>query len=71
MTTDERIADVLLTWEEGREQGQPVSAEDLCRDCPELLDAVKERIRLLENAGWLKPAVTSPTAPHPGRTVRP
>ena len=37
MGTDPRVSDLLLDWEELREQGRPVSLEELCRDCPELL----------------------------------
>ncbi len=59
MTEDDRLADLLLTWEESKERGQDVSPEELCRVCPELLDALKERIRLLEHAGWLTPAAPS------------
>ena len=54
MTDDNKIADLLLTWEERRERGHVVTAEELCRESPELLDTVRERIRLLENAGWLR-----------------
>ena len=54
MNKEDKIADMLLTWEEAREGGRVVTAEELCRESPELLDAVRERIRLLENAGWLR-----------------
>lgn len=54
MTDDDKIADMLLLWEEAGERGETISAEELCRDSPELLDALRERIRLLEKAGWLR-----------------
>ena len=64
MTDDDKIVDMLLSWEEGREQGNVVTAEELCRECPELYDTVRERIRLLEKAGWLRePAATAPLKP--------
>lgn len=63
MTDDDRIADMMLTWEEARERGRTVTAEELCRDCPELLDIVKARISLLERADWLRPPTSTPTAP--------
>jgi WD40 repeat protein/tRNA A-37 threonylcarbamoyl transferase component Bud32 len=47
MAIDERLVELLLQWEELREQGQPVSAEELCRDCPELLDEARRRMRFL------------------------
>ena len=67
MTNDDRIADLLLTWEEAREGGRLVTAEELCRDSPDLLDAVRERIRLLENAGWLREP--APTVAEKPRTL--
>ena len=66
MTDDDKVADMLLSWEEARERGRVVTAEELCRDCPELLDIVRERIRLLGNAGWLK---ASPATPEKPRTL--
>ena len=48
MAADDRLVDLLLQWEELREQGRPVSAEELCRDCPELLDEVRRRLRFLD-----------------------
>ena len=34
MTTDPRLSELLLQWEELNEQGRPISVEELCRDCP-------------------------------------
>ncbi len=42
-----RPSDFLLAWEEFRRQGLSVSAEDLCRDCPEQLDTVRRRLSAL------------------------
>jgi WD40 repeat protein/tRNA A-37 threonylcarbamoyl transferase component Bud32 len=47
MANDDRLMELLLQWEELREQGQPVSAEELCQDCPEYLDEVRRRMRFL------------------------
>jgi WD40 repeat protein/predicted Ser/Thr protein kinase len=44
---DSRIADILLRYEELREQGQPVSARELCAACPELLAEVERHLRAL------------------------
>jgi serine/threonine protein kinase len=63
---EDTIADVLLAWEEAREQGRPLTAEELCRDCPELVVVVRERIRLLEKTAWM--SGTAP-APQPPRTL--
>jgi WD40 repeat protein/tRNA A-37 threonylcarbamoyl transferase component Bud32 len=59
MAIDDRLVDLLLRWEELREQGQPVSAEELCHDCPEYLDEVRRRIRFLgalKDTSIVKPA---------------
>src|SRR5438034_5555985 len=43
----DRISDLLLRWDDLREQGQDVAAEELCRDCPELTVEVRRRIEAL------------------------
>lgn len=48
MTLDERILQLLSRWEDLREQGQTPTAEELCRDCPDLLAEVKRRVDHLE-----------------------
>ena len=39
-TTDDKLWDLLATWEEKYRQGQDIPAEELCRDCPELTEEV-------------------------------
>ena len=48
MSDDTRIDELLDHWEELRDQGKTVSPEELCRDCPELLEAVKEQVVALQ-----------------------
>jgi serine/threonine protein kinase len=50
---DDRLTQVLVRWEELRQRGHSVSAEELCRDCPDLLPAVRGRISALESIGRL------------------
>ncbi|MCA9052583.1 MAG: serine/threonine protein kinase [Planctomycetaceae bacterium] len=45
--TARQLEDLLLAWEEVYEQGQNLPAEELCADCPELVDALQERINVL------------------------
>lgn len=63
---DERLTDLLLEWEEARDQGKPVTPEQLCRDCPELLPRLKKKIAALEALNPLlqmrKPTRTSVAA---------
>lgn len=42
------IDDLLDRWEELRELGQPISAEELCREHPELLPELRRQIQALE-----------------------
>jgi len=44
MSDDAKIDELLDRWEELREQGESMSSEELCHDCPELLDALNEQI---------------------------
>jgi serine/threonine-protein kinase len=67
MPDDPRLADLLLRWEELRDQGRSVSAEELCRDSPELLPELRRRIQaLLSLESMLQ---TEPAAP--GSEVQP
>ncbi len=42
------VDDLVDAWEEHQERGEPIAIEELCRDHPELLDAVKKQIDALE-----------------------
>src|SRR5262249_1527002 len=44
----DRVTDLLLRWEELSERGESVTPEELCRDCPELLDELRRRVRALQ-----------------------
>ena len=60
MAVDDRLVDLLLQWEELRDQGQVVSPEELCKDCPELLDEVRRRMRFLDAVQVESPATAAP-----------
>ena len=47
------LADLLLRWEELREQGQEVSALELCQGCPHLADELEHRITAMKATSWL------------------
>src|SRR5262245_11978949 len=57
----DRVADLLLRWEELSERGESVTPEELCRDCPELLDELRRRIRALQALNPALGAGGSPT----------
>jgi serine/threonine protein kinase len=46
MAADTRLHALRQRWEEARRRGQVLSADELCRDCPELRDAVRQQIDL-------------------------
>jgi serine/threonine protein kinase len=48
MSPSEQISDLLVQWEERRKQGHNISAQELCRDQPELLGEVQRRVTALE-----------------------
>jgi hypothetical protein len=56
MPPDDRIQELLDRWETWQAQGRSVTAEELCRDCPELLPEVERRIQALQA---MRPLVTS------------
>src|SRR5262249_33376634 len=45
MAREARIDELLRSWQDLRRLGQHVSAEELCQDCPELLDELKRTMQ--------------------------
>jgi WD40 repeat protein len=50
MGNNREVTEIVLHWDELRQQGQDLSPEELCRDCPEHLEDVERRIRALHAA---------------------
>jgi len=44
MSTNTRTDDLLARWKQSQISGHNLTAEDICRDCPELLDELRARI---------------------------
>jgi serine/threonine protein kinase len=72
MIEDPRLTELLLRWRESVERGAPLTAEELCRDCPELIDGVKRLIDFWQSAhpllrvpGPQQPPATRGTSPRP------
>ena len=72
MTDADRIADLLLEWEERAAQGTDVPAEGLCPDHPHLTPELARRIHALRATAWLTegdgdppPGSPEPSAPPP------
>ena len=51
MPEESDLLDLVVQWEDLRAAGRTISAEELCRDCPELLDRVKDRLEALRQSG--------------------
>ena len=64
---DETLAELLVRWEELREQGRDASAVELCQDCPHLIDELQRRIDALLATAWLNEPLV---APEPVETPR-
>jgi hypothetical protein len=63
MDDSERLEALLDRWEESRQQGRTLTAAELCRDCPELLPALQERIDTLRRLGNLIRELPPPPPP--------
>jgi len=50
----ELIADLLERWSEARGRGEALSAAQLCRDHPELLQEMERQLTKLEKMAWLE-----------------
>ena len=61
-----RIDSILDRWESSVEASQPLTAEELCSDCPELLPEVSRRLRLLSSTEWMQAGPASPSISLPG-----
>jgi serine/threonine-protein kinase len=62
MSTAGPVSELLLRWEEGRALGRPVSAEELCRERPELLEEVRRAVGALEAVYGVPTCVGEPPA---------
>jgi len=62
MSKQEKVEQLLARWDELREQGQEVSAEELAADFPELLDELKAQVQRLKAMDWLDRPVNETAA---------
>ncbi len=64
MSREDRLAELLERWEGTPSAGASQTAEELCRDCPELLDEFRELLRRLAPVNaLLESTVAAPVAP--------
>ncbi len=58
MSDQERLDELLDRWEESMERGLPITAEELCADCPDLLPRLKEQIEALRSMdAWMSTTI--------------
>jgi serine/threonine protein kinase/tetratricopeptide (TPR) repeat protein len=63
------VSVLLLRWQEQREQGITLSAEQLCQDCPEYREEVERRLRrLIALQGFLAREEPNREAPSPKKS---
>jgi serine/threonine protein kinase len=48
VTTEERLDELRLRWQELRQQGQTPSVKELCADCPELAEALQQKLETVD-----------------------
>jgi len=53
MNPESHINSLLLLWQEQQAMGRDLSAAELCRDCPELAEELKQRIQVLRHINSL------------------
>ena len=46
MSDSEQLADLLIRWHELNQQGAEPAIEELCADCPQLIDQLRRRIQV-------------------------
>jgi len=50
---EDRLQQLVELWDDLRKQGREPRPEDLCKDCPELLQELRQRIAALKATNWL------------------
>ena len=53
-TPEDTILELMEKWDDLRKQGEELSAEELCKDCPELTEELRKRIEALKATNWLE-----------------
>jgi WD40 repeat protein len=48
MSDEDRLTQLVLEWEELRQSGRSAPIEEVCRDCPELVEPLRQRVCALE-----------------------
>jgi len=65
MTTDTRISQLIARWESLNLQGQGISVEELCSECPELADELRKEVALRAQPGMINETLAEPLTAGP------
>src|SRR5439155_2393904 len=66
---EDKLTELRLRWQEQRDQGRPVTPDELCADCPELLERLQQQLEALAameaalGVGQPTPTVSGPMSP--------
>src|SRR5688500_5879924 len=71
MVENTRFDELLSRWEQLAKQGQSVTPDELCQDCPDLLPAFREHQARLQAMDSFLDAATVPPTTDAYATVRP
>jgi len=50
---EDKLGELLVDWDESRQQGEELSADTICEDCPELVPALRRQIAELKATDWM------------------
>ena len=53
MAHDDRLSDLLVEWEQGQRDGRETTPEELCKDVPDLLPAMRESVDSVKATRWM------------------
>jgi serine/threonine protein kinase len=56
---EDTLADLLIQWEEILDSGREVSAQELCHDCPQLIEELSRRIKAMKHTAWMNKPLDS------------
>lgn len=51
---DDKLASLLVRWEDAWDLGKEISVTDLCSECPELKETIEQQIGTLKKMAWMK-----------------
>jgi serine/threonine-protein kinase len=71
MAGNRRVTELLLRWDDLRAEGQSISVEELCKDCPEHREEVERGISVLRALYEVADTATPASRPNEAATVAP